>query len=126
MGIFMQVERLSSSLFLKSSREIERIKKEGRRVSTAWFNLLICSGQAGTTQLAVVIGRRFGAAVRRNRAKRLFRELARSVRDAWVPGYAFLIFPKRECLSLSFDQLRRTWNSTIQKQGLARFGPPCS
>jgi ribonuclease P protein component len=122
----MRGERLSFPLFLKTSREIQRIKKEGRRISTAWFNLLICTGQAERTQLAIVIGRRFGAAVRRNRAKRLFRELARSVRDAWMPGYVFLVFPKRECLTLSFDELRQVWNSTLQKQRLARFDRPCS
>ncbi len=119
----MVVERGAVPLFLKASPEIQRIKKTGRRVSTGWFNLLIDIGQQGGTQLAIVIGRRFGTAVRRNRAKRRFRELARSV-SSWTPGHVFLVFPKRECLTIPFAELRQVWNSTLQRQRLARFDPP--
>ena len=74
--------------------------------------------------LGIVIGRRFGTAVRRNRAKRLFRELGRAVRSALVPGHAFLVFPKRECLNLPFVELQNVWRGTLQRQRLARFGEP--
>ena len=74
--------------------------------------------------MGVVIGRRFGTAVRRNRAKRLFRELGRAVRSALVPGHAFLVFPKRECLNLPLVELRDAWRGTLQRQRLARFGEP--
>jgi ribonuclease P protein component len=108
--------------FLKRSRDIQRIKKSGRRVSTGLFNLQICPGTSQDAMLGIVIGRRFGTAVRRNRAKRLFRELGRSVRTALVPGYAFLVFPKRDCLILPFAELRNVWRNTLQRQRLARFG----
>ena len=74
--------------------------------------------------LGIVIGRRFGTAVRRNRAKRLFRELGRAVHPALVPGRAFLVFPKRECLNLPFAELQVLWRVTLQRQRLARFGEP--
>ena len=74
--------------------------------------------------LGIVIGRRFGTAVRRNRAKRLFRELGRAVRPALVPGQALLVFPKRECLNLPFVELQILWRGTLQRQRLARFGEP--
>ncbi len=108
--------------FLKRSRDIQHIKKVGRRVSTGSFNLQICAGMFPNPMLGIVIGRRFGTAVRRNRAKRLFRELGRSVRSALVPGSVFLVFPKRECLTLPFAELERIWRSTLQRQRLARIG----
>ena len=110
--------------FLKRSRDIQHIKKSGRRVSTGLFNLQICPGMSQDAMMGIVIGRRFGTAVRRNRAKRLFRELGRAVRSALVPGHAFLVFPKRECLNLPFVELRDAWRGTLQKQRLARFGEP--
>jgi ribonuclease P protein component len=109
--------------FLKRSRDIQRIKKSGRRVSTGLFNLQICPGTS-QAMLGIVIGRRFGTAVHRNRAKRLFRELGRSVRTALVPGYKFLVFPKRDCLALPFAELRSVWRSTLERQRLVRFGEP--
>ncbi|CBK40138.1 putative Ribonuclease P, protein component [Nitrospira defluvii] len=110
--------------FLKRSRDIQHIKKNGRRVSTGLFNLQICPGLSQDVMLGIVIGRRFGTAVRRNRAKRLFRELGRAVRPALVPGHAFLVFPKRECLNLPYAELQNLWRGTLQRQRLARFGEP--
>lgn len=108
--------------FLKRSRDIEHIKKGGRRVSTGWFNLQFCPDMFQETMLGIVIGRRFGTSVRRNRAKRLFRELGRSVRPALLPGYGVLVFPKRECLTLPFAELEDIWRNTLRRQRLARVG----
>lgn len=120
----MSAGQMAVPFFLKRSRDIQHIKKSGRRVSTGLFNLQICPGLSQDAMLGIVIGRRFGTAVRRNRAKRLFRELGRAVRPALVPGHAFLVFPKRECLNLPFAELQNLWRGTLQRQRLARFGEP--
>ncbi len=120
----MTAGQKSVPFFLKRSREIQHIKKSGRRVSTGLFNLQICSGLSQDAMMGIVIGRRFGTAVRRNRAKRLFRGLGRADRPVLVPGHAFLVFPKRECLSLSFVELQSIWRATLERQRLARFGEP--
>src|ERR671921_1513965 len=86
------------SFFLLASRDIEYVKQHGRRLSTACFNLLVCRTQAGTSRVGIVVGRRFGIAVRRNRAKRLFRELSRQVRAELAGDHALLVFPKRDAL----------------------------
>jgi ribonuclease P protein component len=68
--------------------------------------------------MAVIVGRRFGLAVRRNRAKRVFRELGRAVWESLKPGYDFLVFPKREALSLPHDRLQQAWNDALRRQGI--------
>ncbi len=69
--------------------------------------------------MAVIVGRRFGLAVRRNRAKRVFRALGRAVGQSLNPGYDFLVFPKREALSLPHDRLEKVWNDALRRQGIA-------
>ncbi len=120
----MTAGQVSAPFFLKRSGEIQHIKKHGRRVSTGLFNLQICAAVSPDTRMGIVIGRRFGTAVRRNRAKRLFRELGRAARPALTSGHTFLVFPKRECLNLSFVELQNLWRATLQRQRLARFGEP--
>jgi ribonuclease P protein component len=120
----MTAGQRSVQFFLKCSRDIQRIKETGRRVSTGLFNLQICPTLSRDTMMGIVIGRRFGTAVHRNRAKRLFRELGRSIRPLLVPGQAFLVFPKRECLNLPFVELQNAWRGTLQRQRLARVGEP--
>jgi ribonuclease P protein component len=113
-----------SDLFLRNSRDIDWIKKGGRRVSTAWFNLLIRRADGAATRVAIIVGRRFGTAVRRNRAKRIFRELGRLVRGHLAPGYRFLVFPKRECLTQQFAPLRAAWIESLKACGLLHGDMP--
>jgi ribonuclease P protein component len=114
----MSQGRGDRSFFLRASRDIEHVKQHGRRLSTACFNLLICRTEAQTSRVGIVVGKRFGIAVRRNRAKRLFRELSRQVRGELAADHALLVFPKREALTLSFEQLKQLWWSTLRRQGV--------
>ena len=106
------------SFFLRASRDIEYVKQHGRRLSTACFNLLICRTEARNSRVGIVVGKRFGIAVRRNRVKRLFRELSRQVRGELTADHALLVFPKREALTLSFEELKTLWRSTLRRQGV--------
>jgi ribonuclease P protein component len=104
--------------FLRASRDIEFVKQHGRRLSTACFNLLICKTEGAAGRIGIVVGKRFGIAVRRNRAKRLFRELSRQVRDELAIDHALLVFPKRDALTIPFEELEHLWRSTLRRQGL--------
>jgi ribonuclease P protein component len=87
-------------------------------MSTACFNLLVCKTEAGASRIGIIVGKRFGIAVRRNRAKRLFRELTRQVRGELISGHALLVFPKRDALGLPYKDLEKTWRATLGRQGL--------
>src|SRR5437764_9893228 len=78
-------------LFLRKSTDIERVKKHGRRFQTPLFNMLSCSSGSPETRIGIVVGKRLGGAVSRNRAKRLFRELVREVRQQLVSGRELLV-----------------------------------
>ena len=107
-------------LFLRASRDIEFVKQHGRRLSTACFNLLVCKSDGGTSRVGIIVGRRFGIAVRRNRVKRLFRELTRQIRNELTSNHALLVFPKRDALTLPFQELKGLWQATLRRQGLLR------
>lgn len=102
-------------MFLRNSRDIERVKHQGRRVSTPFFNLLVCRMEPASGRVGIITGRRFGPAVKRNRAKRRFRELARRVAGRLGPQQVLLVFPKRESLAQSFQTLEESWKSTLAR-----------
>lgn len=107
-------------LFLKRSRDIEHAKKHGRRISTPFFNMMICATDVRGTRVGIVVGKRFGGAVSRNRAKRLFRELTRQVQGQLLQGQALVVFPKRESIVQPFAVLKEAWMSSLQRQRLLR------
>ena len=107
------------SFFLRASRDIEHVKQHGRRLSTACFNLLVSkTADPQASRIGIVVGKRFGIAVRRNRVKRVFRELSRQIRGELAADHALLVFPKRDALVLPFEELKRLWRTTLRRQGL--------
>jgi ribonuclease P protein component len=107
-------------LFLKRSRDIEYAKKHGRRISTAFFNMMICPTDVTATRVGIVVGKRFGGAVSRNRVKRLFRELTRQAQGQLIEGQARVVFPKRESILQPFAVLKAAWFGSLQRQRLLR------
>lgn len=108
-------------LFLKRSRDIEYAKEHGRRLSTPFFNMVICRTDGGTSRIGIVVGKRFGGAVSRNRAKRLFRELTRHLRGHLLTGYNLVVFPKRDSIVQPFAVLKEMWLTSLQDQRLLRI-----
>jgi ribonuclease P protein component len=107
-------------LFLKRSLDIEYAKEHGRRISTSLFNMVICRADQGSSRIGIVVGKRFGGAVSRNRAKRLFRELTRQLRGHLLTGHNLVVFPKRDSIVQPFAVLKEVWLSALQRQRLLR------
>ncbi|MGH7205804.1 MAG: ribonuclease P protein component [Nitrospiraceae bacterium] len=105
-------------LFLRKSIDIERVKKHGRRFQTTLFNMLSCPSGSPRTRIGIVVGKRFGGAVNRNRAKRVFRELVREVRQQLVAGHELLVFPRREALIVRHRLLQDAWKAALRHEGL--------
>jgi ribonuclease P protein component len=110
----------ASLLFLRHSVDIDRVKQSGRRVSTPLFNLMSSRTDREDTRIAVIVGRRMGGAVVRNRAKRIFRELARQSAVQLAAGRDVLVFPRREALAARHAGLRDLWFATLKREGLLR------
>ena len=108
----------SRLVFLKASADIERVKRSGRRLQTPLFNLVSFTSDVPSSRVGVIVGRRLGGAVVRNRAKRIFRELARGVAGRLIGGRDMLVFPRREALSASHATLSREWLSALNRERL--------
>lgn len=107
-----------SDLFFKKGSEFDRVKRHGQRLQTPHFNLVFGERPHASTRLGIIVGRRFGKAVLRNRAKRVFRELARTTRIEFVGGKEFLIFPKRKAIQSRHGTVREAWRVTLTEAGL--------
>lgn len=118
--LVMSKPQEQKGIFLHASRDIETVKRHGRRISTTFFNLLAYKMDDAPSRVGIVVGKRFGNAVRRNRAKRVFRTLVRQLHQDLVSGQALLVFPKREALLQPSEELKRMWETTLQRIHLLR------
>ncbi|MBI5854195.1 MAG: ribonuclease P protein component [Nitrospirae bacterium] len=112
------------AFFLRVSADIERVKRVGRRRQTPLFNLVSCPSSLPHSRIGIIVGKRLGTAVCRNRAKRLFRELARQVRGELTSAHDVLVFPRRAVLDLSSATLQKVWLDALRHEGLLREKGP--
>jgi len=103
-------QRFPRSCRLTSRRQYRAVYDRGVRVSCASFAVFALPNDAGTTRLGVTATRKFGGAVRRNRAKRLIRELFRRNRAA-LPACALdlVVNAHGAMLGRSYGELEPEW-----------------
>lgn len=116
----MVPKQKDQGIFLRASRDIEYVKRQGRRSSTGLFNLMTANMDESPTKVGIVVGRRFGDAVRRNKVKRIFRELVRALHQEFLPGHGIVVFPKREALQQPFAELKQMWEAALRRSNLLR------
>lgn len=83
-------------LRLRRRADIGRLFDHGRRASDGVMTILALPREdgGGPLRMAVVVSRRMGCAVRRNRVKRLCREAFRQVRPLLPGGYDVVLAPR--------------------------------
>ncbi|NOX45268.1 MAG: ribonuclease P protein component [Caldiserica bacterium] len=59
---------------LRRRKEIERVFREGKRLEGRWFRFILLPKEEEIPRILVVVGRKVGKAVVRNRVKRAVRE----------------------------------------------------
>ena len=107
--------------------EFQQAFSAGYRVSSMYFTLIILPGAAAPEQqtparLGIVASRKLGDAVRRNRAKRLIREVFRHLEPLPVSGPDVVVIPRRELFDAPFSDLERDFRTAWQR-GVSRLQP---
>jgi ribonuclease P protein component len=77
---------------------------EGRRWESPELKVYVLEGKRGPACLGIVVGRKSGTAVRRNRFKRRVREAVRQHR-AFAKGVRLVVVAKQGALDLSYAEI---------------------
>lgn len=77
--------------------EFQRVQERGTRIAGRYMTVLFLANGLPHGRLGIIASRRFGAAVQRNRAKRLIRDIFR-LNKALTPGWDVVVIPKGELL----------------------------
>jgi ribonuclease P protein component len=81
-----------------------------RRVATTHFTLLVAPQRApGPSRLGLVVGRRIGGAVQRNRVKRLCRECFRASPGLVPDGVDLIVIARSGAPELDLARVRAEW-----------------
>ena len=89
---------------IRRRSEYLRVQAQGRRIHSRHFGVTLAPTEALGPRLGLVVTRRFGKAVRRNRMKRLLREFFRRHKER-LPLRDVVIMAKKGAEVLSYDQV---------------------
>ena len=104
---------------IRRRQEFDRAYTEGTRLHARFMTVIVVRNACAHPRLGVAASRKLGAAVRRNRAKRLARELFRryKVRPVFEasPGLDVVIVPRREMLDAPFSALQADYAKALEQ-----------
>jgi ribonuclease P protein component len=109
---------VSKKSVIKKSSEIKTILQTGRYVSNQFFKIAYRPSANEQSRWAVLIGRRYGKAVERNRIKRQLREILRGVTPRLGSRVDLLVIPKRTEGGLSFKLMEDKVHHCFKQEGL--------
>lgn len=101
---------------LKSQHDIRRLLSEGKRKRGKTLEL--CYRRAEQQKMAVLVGRRHGNAVRRNRIKRRLREVWRKERAYLCGTWEVAILPKTSARDVSVSEWDKELSNILKSAGL--------
>lgn len=106
---------------VRKRADFELIYKTGFKRSGRLMTMFTMEREAGPARLGIAATRKMGAAVERNRAKRLVREVFRHNKPA--AALDVVVVPRREILAAAYDRLESEFRSLLSKNPSSRYRP---
>lgn len=99
---------------IRKNKEFVHIYKKGKRYRGKYFNLVYLSSASSSSRMAVVVSKKVGNAVKRNKFKRWIRTLFRRNKNLLENPLDIIIIVKKEILEASWLRLQEDYLTAIQ------------
>ena len=103
---------------LRRQADFDRLRAEGLRFSHPWLRLSVLPNDLAHNRYGLVVSRRVGKAVQRNRLRRQMREAIRAVREDLQTGFDVVIIARPALVGQPFDHIRRIMSQLLVEAGL--------
>jgi len=111
----MPSARFSKDRRVRRRAEFQRVFDLSVRTKGRYLTILVAPNDAGSARLGIVASRKLGDAVRRNRAKRLIREVFRRSEFPGRRGVDVVVIPRRELFEAAFADFEADFRTTFKR-----------
>jgi len=102
----LYAKSLSKRERLTGGENFIRVYRKGKRIKLPGLTIIFARNSLPYCRIGIGVGKRIGGATKRNRAKRLIRELFRTNKRVFPPGHDLVFVPCREFFHLDWNELR--------------------
>ena len=103
---------------LTKSGEYARVRRQGRSRAHPLLILVVAPHGGETTRVGIVVGKKIGTAVVRNRVKRLLREAVRARLNVLPPGYDIVLVARQEAAGARLGDITTALDVLLQRERL--------
>jgi len=89
------------------------VQRQGVRIKERYVTLFILPNDLDVSRLGIIATRRLGGSIRRNRSKRLVREIFRLNKSR--PGFDIVVMPRPGFLDASFSTLKVNYQAALKR-----------
>ena len=106
-------ETLSPRERIKKRKDFLLIYKDGKRHRGKAFNLIHLANNLGFSRIAIVVSRKIGNSVERNKIKRNMRDLFRKNKDLLKVHADMIVIPNKGILDISRSDLQKEYLAAV-------------
>ncbi len=110
----LKLQHFRSDERIRRRTDFKQVYDRGLRVHGRYSTLFLLPNGRESGRLGIAATKKLGGVVRRNRAKRLIREVFR--RQKIAPGYDVVVVPKRELLDASLEALELEYHVLVSRR----------
>ncbi len=101
---------------LRRRSEFQHVFESGQRIQGRFLTVFAAPNADGISRLGIVASKKLGDAVRRNRAKRLVREVFRRAdHPHGRPGLDIVVIPRRELFDATYSSLESDFGAVLRR-----------
>lgn len=108
------IETFNPQERIRKKKDFLLLYKEGKRYKGKYFNLIYFPNNLSCSRMAVIVSKKIGKAVNRNKIKRWMRELFRKNKALLKEHLDILIIPKKEIQEISWTVLRKSYFAALE------------
>ena len=117
-----KAQRFGKGLRLRQRTQFQQVFDTGVRIRGRFFTILVAPSRSSRSRLGIVASKKIGDAVRRNRAKRLIREVFRRNQNSGATiRVDMVVIPRVELFTAAFAALEEDYRTVIARS-IPRLG----
>ncbi len=102
----LHTQSLSKKERLTGAENFIRVYKKGKRLKLPGLTIIVTRNYLSYCRIGISAGKKIGGAIKRNRAKRLIRELFRTNKRIFPTGHDLVFVPYRKFFHLDWNELK--------------------